>query len=107
SLFPFPRSLSLPSRRPRSLHSLPVALALSPHFPSPSLSPLLFRRPYSLPSLSVALALPSLSVALALSPPFSLPSLQLIPPSPMPLPSPYHSADFAHADLLSFLLHYL
>ncbi|CAI5993353.1 unnamed protein product [Closterium sp. NIES-65] len=98
SLFPFPRSLP----------PLPVALALSPPFPSPSLSPLPSCRPLSLPSLSVALALSppfpppslshlpfrrprsltSLSVALALSPPFPSPSFSPLPfRRPRSLPS--------------------
>ncbi|CAI5991297.1 unnamed protein product [Closterium sp. NIES-64] len=96
SLFPFPRSLP----------PLPVALALSPPFPSPSLSPLPSCRPLSLPSLSVALALsppfppPSLShlpfrrprsltsLSVALSPPFPSPSFSPLPfRRPRSLPS--------------------
>ncbi|CAI5936948.1 unnamed protein product [Closterium sp. NIES-64] len=77
---PFPsHSLSpLPSPRPLSRPSLPVALSRSAPFPSPSLSPLPSRR---------ALSLRSLPIALSLAPPF--PSRSLSPlPSRRPLSRP-------------------
>ncbi|CAI5993397.1 unnamed protein product [Closterium sp. NIES-65] len=77
---PFPsHSLSpLPSPRPLSRPSLPVALSRSAPFPSPSLSPLPSRR---------TLSLRSLPIALSLAPPF--PSRSLSPlPSRRPLSRP-------------------
>ncbi|CAI5468153.1 unnamed protein product [Closterium sp. Yama58-4] len=97
---PDARPVALSSRRPCALPSLPVALALSPLFPSPLRSPLPSRRPCSLPSLPVALALSPLFPSPLLSPlpsrrPCSLPSLPvalaLSPPFPSPLLSPLSS----------------
>ncbi|CAI5469588.1 unnamed protein product [Closterium sp. Yama58-4] len=83
--FPSPSLSPLYSRHPRSLPSLPVALALSLPFPSPSLSPLHSRRHRSLPSLPVALALsPPLPSSPSLS---ALHSVALALSLPVPSPS--------------------
>ncbi|CAI5932041.1 unnamed protein product [Closterium sp. NIES-65] len=83
--FPSPLLSPLPSRSPCSLPSLPVALALSPPFPSSLLSPLPSRRPCSLPSRPIALAC-------------SLPALPAAPNAVVVLPvSPPNTHPFALA----------
>ncbi|CAI5471752.1 unnamed protein product [Closterium sp. Yama58-4] len=97
---PFPVALrspsrpALPSRRPRYLSTLPVALAISPLSLSRSLSPPSPCRARYLPPLPVALAISPLSLSRSLSPPSpcrarclppSLVALAISPPFPVAL----------------------